>query len=183
MPVTVDSAVTTALESSHFEYALCVSLPGGYNVTNNPDSLTVGGVTYTPDEILVGASESTRKYEITADSAEITLGNADQTLYQDFVSNDYAGQPIAIVLAFVGDDFQPLNSNAYMPAYEGVLDSWTVKEDGGNTSIAFRMTSHWSSWKTKKGRYTNNGSQQQYYPNDTVFQYSHQEKLPVKWGF
>ena len=182
MPISLDSAVEAALESQHFEYALCVSLPGGYNVTNNPSSLTLDGVTYTPDEILVSASDTTRKYAITADGATITMGNADQTLYQDYVTNGFYNEAISLHLVFVDGDYQLLNANASLPLYKGVLDSWTVKESKGKTSIAFRMTSHWSAWKTTKGRKTNTGSQSQYYPNDSVFEYSHQEELPVKWG-
>ena len=150
MPISLDSAAVSALESQHFEYALCVSLPGGYNVTNNPDSVTVDGVTYTPDQILVKASDTSRKSVITSDGAEITMGNADQTMYQDYVTNGYTNEPISLTLVFVDDDYQPLNSNAFLPVYRGVLESWTVQESKGTTTMAFRRTSHWSAWKTKK---------------------------------
>jgi hypothetical protein len=183
MPITLDAAVTAALDDPHFGYAMCVSLPGGYNVTNNPNDLTVDSVTYTSDEILVAASDTTRKYAITADGAEIRMGNADQTMYQDYVTNGYVNEPITLTLVFVDEDFNLLNANATMPVYKGVLDSWTVQESKGQASIAFKMTSHWSAWKVTKGRKTNTGSQAQYYPNDTVFEYSHQEELPVKWGY
>ena len=183
MPVTVDAAVTTALNSNHFEFALCARTPGGYNITNNPDSLTVGGVTYSPAEILIGASGHKRTLDITASSAEITIGNADQVMYEDYTSSTYVGDEIEVVIAFVNESFQPLNSNAYMPLYRGVLDSFATSENGSSSSLTLKMTSHWQAWRDTKGRKTNSASQNQFYPTDTVFEYSHQEKLPVKWGF
>lgn len=182
MPISVDSTVDVALAESHFEYALCVQLPGGYNVTNNPDSLTVGGVTYTPDEILLGSSGTKRKYDISADSAEVTLGNADQTMYQDYVSNTYEGQPVVVLAAFVDDEFQRISANSYMVVYEGVLESWAVNEGTTKSELKIKITSHWSAWRVQKGRRTNSGSQNSLYPTDTVFEYSHMEELPFKWG-
>lgn len=182
MPISLDGDVATALASNHFEYALCVSIPGGYNITNNPDSLTVGGVTYTPDEILLGTSNTQRRYEISADSAEITIGNADQTIYQDYVTNTYEGQSVKILAAFVDEDFQPLNSNSVMVVFEGVLDAWAVNESGTKSTLKLKLTSHWSAWKIKKGRRTNSGSQQSEFPTDTVFEYSHMDELAYKWG-
>ena len=182
MPITVDAAVTTALNDPHFEYALCVQIPGGYNITDNPRSITVGGVTYTPDNLVLDGGDHTRRSEITADSADLVFDNADQTLYQDYVANDYEGQPIVALYAFVNDDYSVINANAYLPLFEGILDSWAATESGGRATLKLRSTSLWASWRTKKGRKTNSASQQQFFPNDTVFEYSHQEELPYKWG-
>lgn len=182
MPISVDAAVTSALASEHFDYALCVQIPGPYNVTNNPDAITVGGVTFSPDQILMEANDTQRQLEIKAADLEIVLGNADQTIYQDYIQNDYTGQSMSVWFAFVNDKHQRLNANSYMPLYRGLLDSWSVSESGTRTQIVLRGSSHWTAFSKVTGRRTNSGSQQQYFPNDTVFEYSHQEELPYKWG-
>ena len=181
--LTVPASVDTALADEDLVWALLVDLPGGFPVTDNPHNLTYDGTTYTPAKVLLSAGDVKRAQDISADSYEITMDNADQAIYEDYVVTNRVGTAVEVFAAFVDAGTYDLRAaDSVIKIYEGVLDSWSVSEQGSRASISIRLTSHWSAWKIVKGRFTNSSSQEETYSGDTIFEFSHQEELPIKWG-
>jgi len=181
--ITVPASVTNALASSDLTWSLLVSLPGGYEATDNPHNLTYDGTVYNSQVMVLEGGSLKRKSDITADSYEVLISNVDQSMYQDYVDVNRVGSQVSVYAAFVDpDDYNLLSSDSVVEVYRGLLDSWVVAEEGEAATMTVRLTSHWSSWKVVKGRFTNTASQTEVYPGDTFFEYSQQEVLPITWG-
>lgn len=180
--ITVDSSVATALADDHLEYCLLVDLPGPHRITDNVRDLTYDGITYSTEQLLMSAGGLSRKREINADSYEVQVSNIDETIYQDYLGTNYTNQAVAVYLGFLDEDGDLISSASVMPIFKGVIDSWGLTESGSKSTLTIRMTSHWSQWKLIKGRRTNADSHEERYPGDTVFEFSHQDELPIKWG-
>jgi len=180
--ITVDSSVTTALADDHIEYCLLVDLPGPYRITDNVREISYDGNTYSPEQLLLSTGSVSRKREINADSYEVVVSNIDQTIYQDYVVTNYTNQPVDVYLGFLTESGDLISSVSVMPVFKGVVDSWGLSESGSKSTLTIRMTSHWSQWKLITGRRTNSDSHEERHPGDTVFEFSHQEELPIKWG-
>ena len=177
------SSVVNALASNDFTYSLLVDLPGNFQVTNNPHDLTWSSVTYSPAKLLMDVGDIERRQDISSDSFDIIMDNADQAIYQDYVANNRIGTVVPVYAAFVDPTtYDLLAADSVVRVYSGLFDSWDVSEAGTKATVTLRLTSHWSAWKVVKGRATNSSSQEEVYPGDTIFEFSYQEELPHKWG-
>jgi V8-like Glu-specific endopeptidase len=187
--ITIPSSVSTALASSRYRTALLVHLPGtGFKVTDNHKPITYNSTTYaTSGEIILKTSNINRTTEIAANSYTLTFAGADRSAYQEYTNlgTDYAryvGQTGTLYLAFLDDNYELLDSGSVLELYTGVIDTWDLTETKTTSEFSVKLTSHWASFEVTNGRFTNSASQQEYYPGDDFFKYSHQEDIPLKWG-
>lgn len=181
--ITVPASVTTELGKSTFKTCLLLDLPGPFRITDNPKALTHNSLTYTPaDGIIMSAGDVNRQRELSSDSYEIGLDATNLGIYQDYVTNNRVGASVTMSLAFVDSTYNIINSDAVVMLYKGLVDSWSLSEQGSKAEFSIRVTSHWSAFKIRRGRYTNTASQEEFYPGDTLFEFSFQEELPIRWG-
>jgi hypothetical protein len=184
--IPVPAEVEAALASTSFRTALLVQIPfqnGNLYLTDNDRSITVGGNTYVSNSTLIlGSEDVKRDREISADAYTIRFDHADISIYQDYIVEDHVGKVAKISVAFLNPNGTPLSSSAFLELYSGLVDSWSITEQGSRSDIGLRLTSHWSAFKVVSSRYTNSASQNEMYPGDTFFEFSYQEDLPTKWG-
>jgi hypothetical protein len=187
--ITIPNSVSTALEASTYRTSLLVHLPGvGFKITDNHKPITYAGTTYTTsDEIVLKTSNVSRTSDIAANSYTITFAGADKSAYQEYTNSgaDYVrhvGKTGTLYLAFLDDNYELLDSTSVLELYTGVVDTWELSESNSTSEFSVKLASHWVTFEVTNGRFTNSSSQQEYYPSDEIFKYSHQEELPIKWG-
>lgn len=182
--ISMPSNVAAALASANYRTAILINLPGtGFKVTDNHKELTYDGVTYKPDDqALLGASSVQRTNALSSSPYQIKFAGADRTAYQEYVDDAHFGKDAFIYLAFLDDDYALLSATSVIQIYAGLVDTWQFDETKTKSDFTIKLTSHWAAFEVVTGRFTNTSSQEEYYPNDTIFQYSQQEKLPMKWG-
>jgi hypothetical protein len=182
--ISMPSNVAAALASASYRTAILINLPGtGFKVTDNHKPITYAGVTYSPgDQALLGASSVQRTTSLSSSSYQIKFAGADRTAYQEYVDDAHFGEEASVYLAFLDDEYELLSSTSVIKLYAGLVDTWQFDETKTKSDFTIKLTSHWAAFEVVTGRFTNTSSQEEYYPNDTIFQYSQQEKLPIKWG-
>jgi hypothetical protein len=182
--ITIPSSVTTALASTHYRVALLADLPGtGMSVTDNHKPITFGGTTYSAtDGLLLKTSDVSRTTAIEVNSYTLTFSGADKSAYTQYYDNTHVGKSATLYLAFLDDDYALLDSGSVVEMYTGIIDTWALSETGTTSDFSIKMTNHWSTFEIINGRFTNSSSQQEVYDGDTIFEYSTQDKLPLKWG-
>ena len=67
--------------------------------------------------------------------------------------------------------------------FAGFIDSMniTYAPEGDATQVSVDVSSHWSNFDRVSTRYTNNTSQQEFFPNDVGFEYSVDIQKEVVW--
>lgn len=184
--LTVDSSVTTALESNNWAHALLVQIPGAttHYYTDHWKDILYGANTYSHDgNLVLNSGRSSRDLELRADAITIRLDNADKSLYEEYAAANQVGKEVILSVAFVNKATgNLLAANSVAELYKGIVDSWSQMDDGGTSSFSIRLTNHWGAFEIRKGRYTNTASQEEAYPGDTLFEFSFQKVLPTKWG-
>ena len=186
--ITVPTSVTTALQSGVFNFCLAIALPGSgagtRRVTDHWKNISYGGNTYLSqsDVALVNVGDVKRQLEVGSDALTLQFDNTDNTLYSEYILTNHVGKFVTITALFTDADGDILAADAGMQVYTGLVDSWGLTESSSNARFALKLTSHWAAWKIKKSRYTNSESQEELYAGDTLFEFAHQEDLPIKWG-
>lgn len=182
--ITMPSNVAAALASATYRTAILIDLPGtGFKVTDNHKEITYNSVTYKPDDqSLLGASSVQRTTALSSSPYQIKFAGADRTAYQEYVNDAHFGKDAFIYLAFLDDNYALLSATSVIQIYAGLVDTWQFDETKTKSDFTIKLTSHWAAFEVVTGRFTNTSSQEEYFPNDTIFQYAQQEKLPMKWG-
>lgn len=182
--INMPSSVVGALASESYRTAILVNLPGtGFKITDNHKPITYSGTTFTTDDQMVLKTSGVKRTgSINAGSYSITFAGADRSAYEEYYQDAYYGQAASISLAFLNDDYELLAGDSVLKMYSGLVDSWQLSEGKTTSDFTIKMTSHWAAFEVVTGRFTNTSSQEEYFPGDTFFQYSTQEKLPIKWG-
>ena len=68
-------------------------------------------------------------------------------------------------------------------AFAGFIDALSITQDssGDTTQVSIDITSHWSDFDRVSTRYTNNTSQQEYFPSDEGMEYSVEIQKEITW--
>lgn len=185
--LSVPASVTSALAGPDFSMTLMVRLPGSgsdYRLTDHWRNLTYQSATWVANgKVILSTDRAARSREISADSYQLTLDNADKGIYEDYAQNGHVGKRAYVYIGFVDPDTGLLlAADSVMQVYEGLVDSWKINDTSSSSQFSLRMTSHWSAFEVVNSRFTNPASQEEVYPGDTIFEYSYQDKLPIKWG-
>jgi len=177
--IQVNSALTTALSGDNFEYAYLVDLPVGLHYTNHGSDLVASGYTYDSNGLLVKFSNVARDSEMTLGTYQLELSNVDNGLAKTYASGLYRGLEGVISIAIMIDG---VIQGDPLVMYRGTLDSFSVRENKGTTSLSLKLTSHWASYNQTAGRYSSDTLQQDLHTGDRFFQYAHVEQTNLGWG-
>lgn len=180
--INLPAAYVTALASDSFRPAYLVKLPA-LTLTTAPSDLVFNGDTYVSDGSLLSMDGIPQSTDITAATYTVTLDNADRTALSLYGSTNYVGAECVIYMALLNDDGTILGGNTTpFEIYKGQFEGWSVTESKTSSTIKVTIKSHWAAFNRKAGRFTNNASQQEVYPGDTIFQFAHMDGTEVRWG-
>lgn len=184
--LTLIPEVVTALASDNFTMCHIVELPG-LKLTNHATSIVWRGDTYNSDGKLLSLGSVTRESEIKLSPYTITLDNADQTALAIFAGGSQTGVEANVWLGIIdanGDLVVDGNNDGPILLYKGTVDTWHSNEnpDSGFSKLAVKLTSHWASFKSTAGRFTNSASQEELFPGDSFFEFAAEDAVQIKWG-
>lgn len=183
--ITLTAAYQAAIESDAFSPCYLIKLPGPLTLTTAPDDLSFGGDTYVSGGLTVALDGIASTTDLSTNTYTITLDNANQTAMAIYANDNYVGAPSTVYLGLLDDSGSLIVDGSGLgpiEMYTGVFDGWAVKEGKNRSVIAIKLRSHWAAFNRKAGRFTNSASQQELYPNDTFFDFSHIDQNEIRWG-
>lgn len=141
---------------------------------------------------LLGISEITENAVFSIDKINVTvagivpLNPADDPIMVEAQSLEYIEKPVTIYRAFLrNDDTQPFGSlvEHRLTVFKGYIDAISVTQNtsGDSTQVSIDVSSHWTDFNRVTTRYTNNTSQQEYFPGDEGLEYSVEIQKEITW--
>ena len=141
---------------------------------------------------LLGISEITENAVFSIDKINVTiagivpLGDDTDPIMVEAQSLEYIDKPVTIYRAFLrNDNTQPVGTMVeyQIVAFAGFIDALSITQDssGDTTQVSIDITSHWSDFDRVSTRYTNNTSQQEYFPSDQGMEYSVEIQKEITW--
>lgn len=177
------SEYVNQLSSDEFAPCFLVKLPV-LTLTTGPDDVSFNGETYVSGGLTISLDSYGSTTDISANTYTITLDNADQTAFAIYANDNYIGADVTIYMALLNDDSSLVvdgSGDGPFEVYKGIFDGWAVVESTTTSAIKIKVKSHWAAFNRKAGRFTNSASQQEIYPTDTFFQYSHEDVTDMRW--
>ena len=182
--ITLTAAYEAELASDSFRPVYLVKLPG-LTVTTAPSAITWRGNTYAASGILMALDGKNNTSEIQTNTYKLKFSNADQTALATLAVDNIYGQDCTIYMGLLDDSgnlIKEANEDGPFEFYKGLFDSWVVNETTSSSELEVTIRSHWAAFERKAGRWTNQESQQEQYPGDTLYEYAHLETSSFKWG-
>ena len=183
MPRTIDSATLTALQSDDFviTHLVKIDLQTPIYATENPFDIEYDGNNYLATEWLVSVGGVSESSELRVGQINLTLSGVDTTLIQTLVTSNIINKQVDIWKAIVNDETGALIGDP-IATFRGYITTFGISESSSDSKITLSAASHWADFSKKNGRFTNNNSQQNVFPNDVGMQYSANTIKDLKWG-
>ena len=176
--------------SESIQYYDCVRIalgpPHDYYITQAPFDITLfindtykaAGGLLNISQIVENAVFSIDKINISV-AGIVPLGDDSDPIMVEAQTLEYIDKPVTIYRCFMHE-----NQVAHVTVvFAGFIDSMniTYAPEGDATQVSVDVSSHWSNFDRVSTRYTNNTSQQEFFPNDVGFEYSVDIQKEVVW--
>ena len=143
-------------------------------------SVSGSSVTYASSSFVMGISNFSEEVDITKTTLNLGLSGASQTFISTALNENVVNDSVTIHRGFLNDS-NSLIADPFL-LYKGTIDTFEISEQGADSSIIFKIVSHWADFDKLNGRKTNNTSQQRFFANDKGMDFSSQTVLDIKWG-
>jgi len=184
------------LENRSVEYFDCVKFTFGnsssdiYAMTQAPYDIDIGGTVYKAAGGLLSISEITENAAFGIDKINITIAGIvpltpvsgvpdTQPIMVQAQSLEYIDKPVVITRKYLldGDTIQNV------VVFKGYVDVMNVTylPEGESTQVSVDISSHWTNFNRVSSRYTNNTSQQEYFPTDVGLEYAVEIQKEITW--
>ena len=183
--ITLTQEYIDILASDAMSVCYLVKLPD-LAVTSAAYDIAYNGDVYVSDGLLISVDGVNSTTDIRTDTHTIVLDDANQTALSIFGNGNYIGREATISIALQNDDGSLIlddNNNGPIEIFTGLFDGWALKEEKTTSKMNIKLKSHWASFNRTSGRFTNNASQQELYPTDTFFDFSHVDQNEIRWGY
>ena len=181
MSRTIHASTLAKLTSNAFQTALLIKVDFSTPVylTDNSHDITYGGNTYQAGGHFLGLSDIKETAELKVGTATILLSGVEQTYIAAMLTGAYTNRQVLVervVLdagAIVGDPIL---------TFEGRLAHFSIADTDNNSQVQLTITGHWGDFEGKKGRVSNDNSQQSTFSGDLGMQFSAQLVRNIQWG-
>lgn len=182
MPRTVNAATKTALEGDSLQLAHLVQFDFSSTLrfTDNYRRVLWGSLEYLPAGHLLSFGSSQETQDLRVGSVNITLSGVEQSYVSIFLNQQYINRRARIWLAFLDASNDIIGDP--IPTFDGEVVGYSIQDSDESSIISVDVASHWADFERKNARYTNNNSQQFYFPNDTGMRFSAESIKDIKWG-
>ena len=155
---------------------------GSYYLSDCYISVTFDSNTYSPVGSLLSFTNITETNDVVVESLSISLSGVDQTYTNLLLSENYIDRKIEIYKGFLNSSEQLINDPILI--FSGRINNPIVQEDpdSGKSSLIVSASSHFIDFNKKTGRFTNNESQQSFFPGDTGFRFASAAVKELNWG-
>lgn len=182
MPRTVNASTITALASDSIRmcHLVQVDFDTVVRITDNFHKVTKGSDVFLPAGHLLGIGQTQETQELRIGSLQITLSAVDQAYVSIFLTSDYLNRRVRIWKAVLSSSGAIVGDA--IPTFDGEITGFSIAEDRETSAITVSCSSHWADFERKAGRFTNNNSQQYFFPSDTGFRFAAKSIKDIQWG-
>ena len=163
------SDLKTELATDHLDQIHLIQFTIGstiYYRTTAYFDITYDSNTYTAGADLLEIPSITEANKVATSSVNFSIEGASQTFISLFLNNDHIHRPVKIFRAYL-TDAGALVSNPYV-IFLGY--------------VSINVANHWANFEMKRGRRTNDNSQQQIFNGDKFFEFSNAMMVDIEWG-
>lgn len=182
MPRTINASTITALASDAIRmcHLVQVDFDTPLYITDNFHQIVKGSDTFLPAGHLLSIGTTQETQELRIGSLQISLSAVDQAYVSIFLSSDYLNRRVRIWKAVL--DTSGVIVGDAIATFDGDITGYSISEDQDSSAITVSCSSHWADFERKAGRFTNNNSQQYFFPSDTGFRFAANSIKDIKWG-
>jgi len=182
MPRTINASTLTALQSDSVRLAHLVRL--GFTtelyITDSPHQLVYDSNTYLAASHFLSLDTSQETQDLRVGSMTINLSGVDQSYLSIFLNQEYVNRRARIWLAIISSGGEIIGDP--IKTFDGEITGYSLQESKSNCVINMNIASHWADFERKNGRFTNQNSQQYYFPSDTGMRFAAESIKDIKWG-
>ena len=177
------STLKTELATDHLDQIHLIEFTIGstifYRATAYFD-IVFDGNTYTANATLLKIPTITESSQIATSNVTFDIEGASQTFISLFLNNDHIHRPVKIIRAYL-TDAGALVSNPYV-IFLGYISGYAINDTMTTSRITVNVANHWANFEMKRGRRTNDNSQQQIFNGDKFFEFSNALMVDIEWG-
>ena len=177
------SDLQTELATDHLEQIHLIEFEiGGSSFfrTSGYFDIVFDGNTYSASADLVNIPTINESSQISTSNVQFTLTSVDQSFLTLFLTNNHIHRPVTIHRAYLNDSGALINNP--FKIFKGYISSYTVNETTTSSQLVVICQNHWANFEMKKGRRTNDNSQQIQFSGDTFFEFSNSLIVDLEWG-
>jgi hypothetical protein len=182
MTRSIDAATITALASDAFSVCHLIQLDFStvIRITDWNRNVSALSNTFLTSAHLLEIGESAESTDPRINSLQLTMSGVEQSYVALFLGQSYIDVRGRIWKAVLGADDAIVG--APFVVFDGRIASYNITDGDTDSTVAIELSSHWKDFELRKGRRTNRGSQQHYFPSDTGMDYSGVVVKDLKWG-
>ena len=142
--------------------------------------LTYDGNTYIADATLLKIPAITEANKISTSNVTFNIEGASQTFISLLLNNEHIHRPVKIIRGYL-TDVGVLIDNPYT-IFLGYISGYAITDSETSSTISIQVSNHWANFEMKRGRRTNDNSQQLIFSGDKFFEFSNSMMVDVEWG-
>jgi len=177
------STLKTELATDHLDQIHLIQFTIGstiYYRTSAYFDITYDGNNYRADGVLLKLPSITESSQIATSNVTFSIEGASQTFISLLLNNEHIHRPVEIIRGYL-TDAGVLVTNPYT-IFLGYIAGYSINETTTSSTISIQVANHWANFEMKRGRRTNNNSQQQIFSGDKFFEFSNAMMVDIEWG-
>jgi len=182
MPRSVNASTLTALQQDSVRLAHLVRI--GFDtelfLTDYAHQVSYLTNRYLPASHLLSLDDSQETQDLRVGSMTINISGVDQSYISIFLNQQYVNRRVRIWLAILDANAQIVGDP--IKTFDGEITGYSLQESRDSSVINMNAASHWADFERKNGRFTNQNSQQYYFPSDTGMRFAAESIKDIKWG-
>lgn len=182
MARSIHADVITELAKDSFN--LCHLIELGFStpvrLTDYAHDISWSGDNYLAYDGLLGVASPQETQELRVGTVNVTVSGVDQTFISIFLGQNWINRSAKISRAVLDDTGTVIGSPIVV--FSGQIAQYQIDESDDKSSVTIGIASHWADFDKKAGRFTNNNSQQYYFPGDLGFEYAANTVKDLRWG-
>jgi hypothetical protein len=182
MARTIHADVITELAKDNFN--LCHLVELGFSttiyLTDFGHDVSWAGDNYLAYDGLLGVASPQETQELRVGNVNVTVSGVDQTFISIFLGQNWINRPAKISRAVLNNSGTVIGSPIVV--FSGQVAQYQIGESNNGSDVTIGIASHWADFDKKAGRFTNNNSQQYYFPGDLGFEYAANTVKDLRWG-
>ena len=177
------STLKTELATDHLDQVHFLQFTIGstiYYRTTAYYDLVFDGNTYTAGADILNIPTITESSQIATSNDTFAIEGASQTFTSLLLNNEHMHRPVKIIRAYL-TDAGAIIDNPYT-IFLGYISGYSINETTTSSRITINVANHWANFEMKRGRRTNDNSQQQIFSGDKFFEFSNAMMIDIEWG-
>ena len=177
------STLKTELATDHLDQIHLIKFTIGSTIfyrTTAYFDIVYDGNTYTANASLLKIPTITESSQIATSNVTFDIEGASQTFISLLLNNEHIHRPVEIIRGYL-TDAGALVTNPYT-IFLGYISGYSINDTTTSSRISITVANHWANFEMKRGRRTNNNSQQQIFSGDKFFEFSNSLMVDIEWG-